>query len=46
MKQLNAISVNKETVKMALRTQNDFFDSEIMDPSRPKPRSKTQYENY
>lgn len=46
MKQLNAISVNKDAVKMSKRLANDFYDNETQDPSKPKPRSKTQYEIY
>jgi hypothetical protein len=41
MKQLNAISVNKDAVKMSMRLPSDFYDNETQDPSKPKPRSKT-----
>ena len=46
-KHLNPIGVNRELVRMSLRTLNDFdHPQKLDDPLKPLPPSKTRYEAY
>jgi len=46
-KHLNPIGINKELVRMSLRTVHDFDNpKKLDDPLKPLPLSKTRYETY